>query len=390
MTTTTKTKFDNIFSYETKKGTFYRVRKTYIVNGEKIPINKSSFKKIVEAKGFLAQMDALYVNEEFSLTKAKKMTFDQLYQEFREFKIASKRWTAATTENNDSAYNTHYKEAFGNMPVQSLRRLSYQKFVNEKLKTLKQSSMESFHEYFTAMINYGVNEGYLKKNPLIGVNIQQDDYTPIDKHLETDEYIEWMNIATDILNLRDITLVYLAAYGMRRGEILGLRVGKIKWMDGYTSILIDETRTPLAKSKDTKNHESRTIIVGGQTTQLLHSLIKFINHLKKSENIIPNLNDHLFINPQTLTPVNTSHAKTVFDKVNKEFYRKNFKQIQVTPHMLRHNFSTQMHIAGVLGKDIQELMGHKKYTMTMDYTHSINESKLMALKQAEHRIEIKK
>jgi len=41
----------------------------------------------------------------------------------------------------------------------------------------------------------------------------------------------------------------------------------------------------------------------------------------------------------------------------------------VTLHVLRHTFASQLAIAGVPLRDIQELMGHQSFQTTLQYAH---------------------
>jgi len=48
-------------------------------------------------------------------------------------------------------------------------------------------------------------------------------------------------------------------------------------------------------------------------------------------------------------------------------------------HDLRHIFASQVHLRGGTLKDIQELLGHKTMTMTLQHAHLTQESKKIAV-----------
>ena len=52
-----KTKYPNIFSYETKKGKRYRIRRAYFLNGKKKEVDESGFKTLPEVRVRLAKIE---------------------------------------------------------------------------------------------------------------------------------------------------------------------------------------------------------------------------------------------------------------------------------------------------------------------------------------------
>ena len=59
-----------------------------------------------------------------------------------------------------------------------------------------------------------------------------------------------------------------------------------------------------------------------------------------------------------------------------ENYQKESGLIDVTPHMIRHGYSTMLFNAGLQAKDMQDLMGHAQISTTMDiYTDISKEHK---------------
>lgn len=60
-----KTKYPNIYTYETKKGKRYYVRRKFKLNGKKKEITKSNLKTLAEARHALAEIEAKIDNNEY-------------------------------------------------------------------------------------------------------------------------------------------------------------------------------------------------------------------------------------------------------------------------------------------------------------------------------------
>lgn len=64
-----KTKYPNIFTYQTAKGKRYYVRRGYFLQGRKKEATKSNLKTLQEARNALAEIELKIDNDEFSKEK---------------------------------------------------------------------------------------------------------------------------------------------------------------------------------------------------------------------------------------------------------------------------------------------------------------------------------
>lgn len=142
-------------------------------------------------------------------------------------------------------------------------------------------------------------------------------------------------------------LVMALHKGMRRSELLNL-----KWSD------VDFDRQVITvQAKDdwhTKNYRSRVL----QLTPTLH---KVLEEHKIFQVQLGTKSEYVF----TYRGVRMKNVvDTTLRKVVKQAGLSN-----VTLHTLRHTFASQLVMAGVPLRDVQELMGHKSFETTLKYAH---------------------
>ncbi|MGB9892740.1 tyrosine-type recombinase/integrase [Thermodesulfovibrio yellowstonii] len=145
--------------------------------------------------------------------------------------------------------------------------------------------------------------------------------------------------------------------GMRRGEILNLKWENIDLKNGL--ILLEKT----------KNGERREIPMN----ESLKTLFRQLYTQRRLDT------DYVFINPNTGTRL--TEFKRSFATALKKAGIRDF-----TFHDLRHTFASQLVMAGVDLRTVQELLGHKTITMTLRYAHLSEAHKREAVKALENKL----
>lgn len=364
-----KTKYPNIYTYETKKGKRYYVRRNFKLNGKKKEVSASGLKTLAEARHALAEIENKIANNEYD--PKKNMTVNDYWEIYSENRIKTGRWAPDTIVDKRNVYNRHFAKKYGNMRLKNIERLEYEKYMTGLLKRLTRSSVRQINSVFEAMLNDAVVNGYLDKNPVFKIYIGESKNPPKNKRISLEEFREWDACARKLLTKYEYAMVRLTYFGLRKSEVFGVKLGSLKLIGSRFKILLDESRTfyrPNGKGMKTKSSE-RYIVVDEETTELLQYATKVSRKLAKESGRILNKNDFLFLDAGEKTkktlgqPVACSRIYVVFRKVNEAC------NMHVTPHMMRHFFATQGQIAGVPVEHMAAALGHSTAYMTQKYTH---------------------
>lgn len=369
-----KTRHLNIYTYETKRGTFYRIRKTVSINGVKDIIDESSFKTLAAAKARLREIEESIDKSETGYLRSQKLTVSEYYKEYSNRKTLQHAWSKDTRYGNDSLFRTHILPAFGNTPLIKLQRPAYELFINDKLNQLRRNSVTSIHIAFMAMINDAVYTGVIERNRLMRIHIGESKVRPKNKRISLKDYATWMKTAETILSPYEFAIVYLCAFGLRRGEVCGLRKAVVSYEGDskYATLHIVDTRTSATAKEGkggtkTKSSE-RYVALDSKGTWAIETIIQEAQEIKKDFGEILHQYDFLLLNPTTCLPYHPTQVNRFFSLVSDSC------SIKISPHMLRHFFATQAAIAGAPKEHVAAYLGHSEKVMTAHYTHIANET----------------
>lgn len=364
-----KTKYPNIYTYETKKGKRYYVRRNFKLNGKKKEVSASGLKTLAEARHALAEIENKIANNEYD--PKKNMTVNDYWQIYSENRIKTGRWAPDTVATKEGIFKNHFAARYGKMALKDIERVEYENYIIELLKKYTRKTVQQTSAVFEAMLSDAVVNGYLEKNPILRIYIGESAKPPVIKDVTLDDFKTWDNFARKILDVYNYTMVRLTYFGLRKSEILGIKFSSLKLVGNRFRIKLDESRTylrPNGGAMKTRGSE-RYAVVDEETTKYLKLAIKTSKEIAKKADRILGKDDFLFLSDGKWRgyslgeTVPCSRISTNFKKVSRH------SRIHITPHMMRHFFTTQGIIAGVSIEHMAAALGHSTSYMTQKYTH---------------------
>lgn len=358
-----KTKYPNVFWYETTKGKRYHVRRGFYFQGKKEEICKSGLITLAEARAALTKLEAQIADRIVGVNA--DMTVDAYWKLYSKKRQVTGRWNDTSFYLNDNLYRHHIQPNFGAIKLKHLDRNDYELFIAEKLTKHTRNTVKTLNSSFMALLNDAVKSGSLTANRLKGVYIGQSAIPAANKKITLDQFKTWIAKAEEIMPKKFYALTYLTIFGLRRGEVFGLRLMDISENDRGRAILhLRDSRSnqTLRGKGGLKTRDSeRYVCLDDIGTDLIYYLIDEASKIKRRLGVIKDQQkDYITINEKGGL-INPNQLNRNFNLVNEVV------GFHVTPHMMRHFFTTQSIIAGVPIEQLSQALGHTKVYMTDRY-----------------------
>jgi integrase/recombinase XerC len=214
-------------------------------------------------------------------------------------------------------------------------------------------SPRTVHKKLTALrtyCKYLIKEGELESNPLDKVlKPKMNKRTPVfvdERHMDT--LLDQFAFGDDFEGVRNkLVIDMLYQTGMRRSELLGLRVWSV------------ESKVKSIKVKGKRDKE-RLIPI---TEELLDSVDKYLV-----------LRKEVVTDPEVDALIVTGKGQPAYESLIYRIVKKYLAMVTTldkkSPHVLRHTFATHMLNKGADLNAIKELLGHANLSATQVYTHN--------------------
>ena len=252
----------------------------------------------------------------------------------------------------------HVKKHFHDCYLQDITEKSVQDFITALNGTIGANTIRKVMGRFKAMLEYACKTKQIQQNP--ASNILLPKKTTFTNNYYTVTNLKQLIAISQNTNIH-IPIVLASIYGLRRGEILGLKWKDIDFDNKVIKISQTRVRALTEIEKKTKNDKVKIL-------PLLPFIEKILTSLKHS------------VHTHKIYVCTDSQREPL--KVN--YLTKQFKKLitendlsPVRLHDLRHSTATFLVNAGVHIKDIQAWLGHTDYCTTANiYSHTDMNNKL--------------
>jgi len=267
-----------------------------------------------------------------------------------------------------------YIEKYHNKPISKVTAFDIQLSLNE-ISNRSQDVIKSVYTLWKQIFHAALLSNYVFQDPTIKVMVPRSEKISIPKSVDMDCSID--DVVTAIRNygqsefnsnIISYALIVMAYLGLRPSEAYALRKDDFNFDKMTVNInkAIGSTTTATATVKTTKNINSiRTLPIPDDLIPYIQACIAY----QPSE--------YLFA---------TESGEFITSRKYSDFIHNAMKKanIDFRPYMLRHAFSTKLISNNTDLRTVQELMGHKNISMTVDYARSNDKLKQEAVNKIGH------
>ena len=340
----------------------------------------------------------------------KEKTVDDAY---REWLAGKAHLREITLYKYTYLYEKFIGPHLGKRDLQTLKRKDlsdYYAFLAEE-RALKSGTIRNYHNIIRQILQYAVEEEYLKKNPADGAwafankrnwrktsrrhSLSVEEEQALLRFLEEEPAFQrWLPVIRVLLGT-----------GLRVGELTGLRWCDVDFQQG----MIDVNHTlgrvfQREVNRDGNPEYHYRPYIGPPKTPESHRMIPMLSEvqqdlemertLQRKENVcckveIDGYTDFIFLNQaggvQTADALNKA-----FDRIREAHNaREGESQLpRFTCHTMRHTFATRLCEAGANLKAVQALMGHASIRITMNiYAEAMTSHKQQEMEKLEKLLE---
>lgn len=343
-------------------------------------ISVKGTKKQAEAK--LAEL--LHRVEEGDFVEPSRVTFGEWLEKWFSTAIEGKKGRR-TIERYRGLLDLHIKPILGTRSLQKLTATELEGFYASKAKgekPLSASSLQLIHTVIHSALAAAERKRLVKRNEaklVDGKPQRRDDHEDIKANCwEASEARAFLAVARKAGARPGAFYTVAIETGMRKAELCGLQ-----WQDVDLEACRLTVMRQLAKAGKNpvfgppKTGEPRTIDISADTVELLRELKRHQAEVKMANRTV--YRDHGLVFTREWADV-TKKTDSLGDpllqnNIGQREFAKLVKAAEVPPikfHGLRHTSATLALSAGVPIKVVQERLGHKNITITMDiYAHAL-------------------
>jgi integrase/recombinase XerC len=230
---------------------------------------------------------------------------------------------------------------------------------SERDRGWKPATIISYRKNLAPFFKWCVERGHMTTNPLAAIPTP-----PLVKNLpeyysqtemETIMYHVNMSAKSDFERIRNIALFgVMAMAGLRKGELLNLKVTDLDWENGVIRI----------RAETSKSRTARSVPICFRLRELLE---RYLQEREKRK-------------VDTIWLWVSYHGRTRFTADGLKHLTRHIGErtgLKIKPHKFRHTFATQTYMGSNDILAVQRALGHKEITTTMIYTQ-VNQKQVHA------------
>ncbi|MBR6120373.1 MAG: site-specific integrase, partial [Oscillospiraceae bacterium] len=268
-----------------------------------------------------------------------------------------------------------------NLSLKQIEARHLQQFYAEKLKTVSANSVIHYHAVIHQALKYAMKTDLVPQNVAMKVDRpKKNDFQPV--FLDAAQLAKLFE-AVKGTKLELVVLV-TAFYGLRRGEVLGLKWDAIDFEVGTITINHTVTSTTIDGKKTVIEQDSAKTKSSLRTLPLVGSFRKYFEDVKAAQEFNKKVCGNCY---------NHEYDGYIFvdelgERLNPDWLTAAFPRFvekhglpRMRFHDLRHSCASLLLANGVPLKQIQEWLGHSDFSTTANiYAHLDYRSKLSSAK----------
>ncbi|MDR1441403.1 MAG: site-specific integrase [Bifidobacteriaceae bacterium] len=323
-----------------------------------------SFRRKVDANRYRQSVESAIATGSYVDPNRGKLATDVWAQTWLDGKT---NLTPKSRQRYQEALDKHVKTRWKGVPLDRVTHADVQKWLAELGQGRAAGTVRKHANIMRQIMGLAVKDGRLVRNPAEGLDLPKPSKTR--KRYLTHRQVQ--DLADAVGDQWSLIVRFLAYTGLRWGESAALRVGNLDLL--HKRAIIERSVTPVKGVMvfgDTKGHRFREVPVPPFLAAELETLI--------SQDKGPD--DLLFTGPRGAVLRSQTFQRAALDKASKELspaHRADppegcrcFRCHPLTPHELRHTAASLAIAAGADVKVVQQMLGHKSATMTLDlYGH---------------------
>ncbi len=269
---------------------------------------------------------------------------------------------ASTFALYETISRTHIQPAIGDIPLQKLETKDVQRIINSLYEEGKSHTLiKHVHLIVSGALKQAVKEQKVFRNVADAVEMPKTEKKEI-RPLSKDEVKKFMEVAQKSKYYPAFLLEM--GTGLRRGELLALRWSDLDLKKGTLTIkqTVSRVALPAGDNKTQLMFQPPKTIKSQRTIKLKDNILKVLKEYQLASGARAAGNKDALVFPAKdggpLDPrAFTKRYETLLKKAG----------IPITSfHALRHTVAVLLLQAGEKVKNIQDLLGHEKYSTTMD------------------------